>query len=63
MKDILFLAFESGFAGNSGNATVEFLQDSIFGKIITNDDLSFEGLIYEQYLLGNLEFENESRFI
>ena len=58
-KEIFSIAYESGYCGNTWNATVEFLRDSSFGKLLESNDFSFDGLIYENFVCGRLDFENE----
>ena len=59
-KDMLSVAYELGFAGNTWNDTCVFLNDSSFGKILEKEDFSFDGMLYENYISGRLDFENEN---
>lgn len=59
MKKVLDIAYEMGFNGNSWNSTVEFIQDSSYGKILETSDYSFDGILYDSWILGHLDYCNE----
>ena len=54
-KDILDIALEFGYAGETYSDTVEYIKNSSLKYLLDNKDYGFDGEIYKNYIQGKLE--------